>query len=136
MTTFSFGGARTRDRVSIPILEFPAFQFPRRQRLHPPLFPAIRRPVAEARGFLDRREVGDARQLAPALARCLADHIDEFRLVGHGALPSRKGSFRKRPVCPRHLNEAFPERLAVEASRVKVSGFDAFSTADKSTQSA
>src|SRR5260370_22751369 len=86
MTTFSFGGARTRDRVSIPILEFPAFQFPRRQRLHPPLFPAIRRPVAEARGFLDRREVGDARQLAPALARCLADHIDEFRLVGHVAL--------------------------------------------------
>jgi hypothetical protein len=30
---------------------------------------------------------------APVLARRLADHIDEFRLVGHGSLPGKRCAF-------------------------------------------
>ena len=35
-------------------LPLPGLDLPRRQRLHPPLCPVIRRPVAETRGFLGR----------------------------------------------------------------------------------
>src|ERR1700679_3300880 len=81
--------------TSIPVLELPGFELPRRQRLHPPLHPAIRRPVTETRrlpGFrLDRAWRLIA---APDLARRLADHIDEFGLVGHGFKSSRNASSR------------------------------------------
>src|SRR4030088_2227453 len=75
---------------SIPVLELPGFELPRRQRLDPPLPPAVRRPVAETRGFLDLG-LDDARHdPAPVLARRLADQIDEFRLIGHGPLLAKR----------------------------------------------
>src|ERR1700723_3738205 len=72
--------------ASIPILEFPGLHLPGRQRLHAPLLPAVRRPVTETRGFLDFRLDNACRLTAPRLARRVADHIDEFRLLGHGPL--------------------------------------------------
>src|SRR6266481_5740646 len=126
MTTICFAGARIRNAGSIPILEFPAFQFPRRQRLHPPLFPAIRGPVTEARGFLDRREVVDTRQLAPALARCLADHIDEFGLVRHGALPRERVLSASGQSAPTTLTRRFQNASLLRQAGLKSPGLTRF----------
>ena len=84
--------------VSAPIPELPGPKLPGRQRLHPPLHPPIRRPVTEARPFLDvGLGLDDAPDdLAPDLARRLADHIDEFRLVSHGSLLAKCLAFLKR----------------------------------------
>src|SRR6266446_10706978 len=71
---------------STPILELPGFELPWRQGLHPPLYPPIRRPVTEARSFLDLRFDHVPDHPTPDLAGRLADHIDEFRLVRHGSL--------------------------------------------------
>src|ERR1700721_1343089 len=84
--------ARSFDRHdgSIPILEFPGFELPRRQVLHPPLHHPIRRPMAETRGFLALR-LDDQRLRATArLARLLADHNEEFWFVDHGRLPAKR----------------------------------------------
>ena len=98
---------------SIPILAFPGLDLPRCQLRQPPLCPMFRRPMAEARGLLGRcREIDDARHEAAArLARQLADHIDEFRLVRHGR--SLAKALRKGPVCTLPVNAAFRERLAI-----------------------
>src|SRR5438132_11210109 len=73
---------------SIPVLEFPGFQLPRRQRLQPPLRPAVRRPMAEARGFLGLGRCRDAlAEAAAVLPRRFTDHIDEFGFFGHNWLP-------------------------------------------------
>src|SRR5579863_768951 len=73
-----------------PVLEFPGLDFPRRERLQPPLLPALRRPMAETRRLLGHRFLDRAgHDPAPPLLRRLADHIDEFSFVGHGVLPSR-----------------------------------------------
>src|SRR5207237_13939 len=60
----------------------------------PPLLPMLRRPVTEACGILGRCwEIDEARHDAAArLARQLADHIDEFRLVRHGRVPRESAS--------------------------------------------
>src|SRR3954452_21401610 len=71
---------------AIPALEFPGPEFPRRQGFHPPLLPVIRRPMTEARGFLDRGRCGGAHDAAANLPRRLADHIDKFRLLAHHPL--------------------------------------------------
>src|ERR1035437_5689155 len=71
----------------IPTLEFPGSELPWRQRLDAPLFPPVRRPVAETRSFLDVGLDDGARDdPAPGLARRRGDHVDEFRLIGHGSL--------------------------------------------------
>src|SRR6202165_6308996 len=80
----------------IPIPEFPGFELPRRERFHAPLLPAVRRPVTEARGFLDLRLDDARRDAAPGLPRRLADHIDEFRLIGHGSLLAKTPRFVSR----------------------------------------
>src|ERR1700723_3119834 len=100
---------------SAPVLEFPGSELPRRQRLQAPLFPPIRRPVTEARSFLDHSCFDDAGRVAtPRLARRLADHIDEFRLVGHGPLLAPRLAF-VTSACSRYLKDFFPKRLDVEA---------------------
>jgi len=99
--------------VSIPILEFPGFEFPWRQRLQPPLHPAIWRPMAETGGFLDL-EFDHARGIAAAvLMRRLTDHVDEFGLVGHGALPAKR--LAQAAVCAQSVNGWFPERFELNA---------------------
>ena len=56
---FSCRGMRLAQSQSLPA---PGLDLPRRHRLHPPLFPVLRRPMAETRGFLGRcREIDDAR---------------------------------------------------------------------------
>src|SRR5206468_9693675 len=79
---------------SIPILACPRLDLPRSQLFHSPLRPMLRRPVTETRGILGRCwEIDDARNDAAArLARQLADHIDEFRLVRHGRVPRESAS--------------------------------------------
>src|ERR1700720_4627628 len=73
---------------STPIPELPGFELPWRQRLDPPLHPPIRRPVTEARSFLLGLGLNHVpRHPPPELARGLADHIDEFRLVRHRLAP-------------------------------------------------
>src|SRR5258705_13980449 len=107
---------------SIPVFELPGFELPRRQRLHPPLHPSIRRPVAETRPFLDFGLDRVPHDPAPALARRLADHIDENRLVGHGLLLAKSLAFAWPPgLLPNTLTSCFenasrsrqrPRRLA------------------------
>src|ERR1700722_3164383 len=100
---------------SAPVLEFPGSELPRRQRLDAPLFPPIRRPVTEARFFLDHRCFDASGVASPRLARRLADHIDEFRLVGHGPLLAKRLALMGS-ACSRYLKDFFPKRLDVEAS--------------------
>ena len=104
---------------SIPILAAPGLDLPRRHRLHPPLFPVLRRPMAETRGFLGRcREIDDARhRSAPRLGRRLADHIDEFRLVRHGRLP-REELFARDHSAPRALTRRFQNASLSRQRRV------------------
>src|SRR5258708_34211000 len=99
-----------------PIPELPGFKLPWGERLQPPLHPSIRRPVTEARPFLDLGIDDAPDDPATALARRLADHIDEFRLVGHGSLLAKRLAFVSRPVCSQLLNELLRECLEVEAS--------------------
>ena len=47
---------------SDPVLDLPGLDLPGRQIFHPPLLPAVRRPMAESRRFLDDG-FGDARHL-------------------------------------------------------------------------
>src|SRR6202000_6383 len=83
--------------TSVPVLEFPGLEFPRREVFQPPLDPAIRRPVAQAGFFLGFGRRDHARHdAAPALPRRLADHVDEFGLVGHGGCPR---AMRMPPQC-------------------------------------
>jgi hypothetical protein len=98
-----------------PIPEFPGFELPWGEHLHPPLLPPVRRPVTKTRPFLGLG-FDDARHIpAPVLARRLADHIDEFRLVGHGSLSSRNTSpSLGRSVCSQQLNDLLREWLEVE----------------------
>src|ERR1700676_1961473 len=97
-----------------PILEFPGFELPRRQRLDAPLLAAVRRPVTETRPFLDLG-LGHARRIAAmVLPRRLADDIDEFRLVGHGPLLAKRLDFTLGPtVCSQPINEFLRECLEV-----------------------
>src|SRR5271169_2173109 len=67
----------------------PVLDFPGRERLQPPLLPAVRRPMAETRRLLDHFLDRARHDPAPLLLRRLADHIDEFGFVGHGGLSSR-----------------------------------------------
>src|SRR5437879_12780543 len=78
--------------ASVPILEFPGLELPRRKRLHPPRLEPLG-PVTETRGFLghDGVEVDDARRTALGLARRLADHIDIFWLIGQIGRASCRG---------------------------------------------
>src|SRR5437899_720640 len=80
-------------RPLAPVFELPGFELPWRQRLDPPLHPSIRRPVAETRLFLDFGFDDAPHDPATALARRLADHIDEFRLVGHFSLPAKRVAY-------------------------------------------
>src|SRR3979490_1677289 len=98
-----------------PIPELPGFKLPWRERLQPPLHPSIRRPVTETRSFLDLGLDDAPNDPAPALPRRLADHIDEFRLIGHGSLLAKRLAFVSRPVCSQLLNELLRECLEVEA---------------------
>src|SRR5260370_42004147 len=77
-------------RPLAPVLELPGLELPRRQRLHPPLHPALRRPVTETRRFLDFGHDDAPHDPAPVLVRRLADHIDEFRLVSHFPLLAKR----------------------------------------------
>ena len=65
---------RIPDAPSFPILEFPVFDLPRRERLHPPYLEPLG-PVTEPRCLLgsDGIEIDDARGVAPVLARRVAD---------------------------------------------------------------
>src|SRR5258708_25752943 len=86
---------------STPIPELPGFELPWRQRLDPPLHPPIRRPVTEARSFLDLGLDRMPDHPPPDLAGRLADHIDEFRLIGHRLAPPempRPGQSSVRPT--------------------------------------
>src|SRR5216684_8682335 len=91
---------------SIPVLEFPGSELPRCQRLDAPLLPAVGRPVAETRPFLDLGLIDVRREAAPRLARRLADQIDENRLVGHGPL-LRNGSPSLAQFAPNCLRTPF-----------------------------
>src|SRR6266581_8138901 len=82
---------------STPIPELPGFELPWRQRLHPPLHPPIRRPVTEARSFLNLRLDDVPDHPPPYLAGRLADHIDEFRLIGHGSFLAKCLALRRPP---------------------------------------
>src|SRR2546430_10685495 len=83
--------------VSTPILELPGFELPWRQGLYPPLHPPIRRPVTEARSFLDLRLDHVPDHPPPDLAERLADHIDQLSLVGHGSFLAKCPAFRTPP---------------------------------------
>src|SRR3979409_1604368 len=85
---------------AIPVLEFPGSEFPWRERLQPPLPPTVRRPVTEMRGFLDLGLDHARHDPAPRRARRPADHIDEFRLIGHGPLPSRMPRVKPTSLLP------------------------------------
>src|SRR5438034_4093401 len=97
-----------------PIPEFPGFELPWCQRLHPPLLPPIRRPVTEARSFLDLRLDHVPDHPPSDLAGRLADHIDEFRLIRTGSLLS-KCLAHPDPMCPQDLNDFLRDCLEVEA---------------------
>src|ERR1700728_4517551 len=99
---------------STPVLEFPGFELPRRQRFHPPLFPPIRWPVTETRSLLDHGRFDASGVAPPRLARRLADHIDEFRLVGHDPLLAKRLALMNS-ACSRYLKDFFLKRLDVEA---------------------
>src|SRR5437879_1549371 len=75
--------------------------------------------MAETRGFLDDlgRQHDALGEAAAVLPRRLADHIDEFGLVGHAGSLARRRAVRKGPVCAPLLNEAFPKRLELEGYR-------------------
>src|SRR5260370_421996 len=107
---------------SIPVFELPGFELPRRQRLHAPLHPSIRRPVAETRPFLDFGLDHAPHDPATALARRLADHIDESRLVGHGSLLAKLGQQSARNT----LTTSFEKALGLRQGRSYLS-FGAFS---------
>src|SRR5260370_38770965 len=98
-----------------PIPELPGFKLPWRERLQPPLHPSIRRPVTEARPFLDLGIDDAPDDPATALARRLADHIDEFRLFGPGSLLAKGLAFVTRPVCSQLLADLLRECLGVVA---------------------
>ena len=100
--------------VSTPILELPGFELPWRQGLYPPLHPPIRRPVTEARSFLDLRLDRVPDHPPPDLAGRLADHIDEFRLIRHGSLLA-KCLAHVDPMCSQDLNDFLRDCLEVEA---------------------
>src|SRR5882724_5594169 len=82
---------RIPDAGSIPILEFPGLDLPRRERLQPPRLEPLGA-VTKARGVLGRDggKIDDARQIAPDLARRLADYIDKFWLIGHRRLLAKR----------------------------------------------
>jgi hypothetical protein len=101
---------RKTSPFSTPILELPGFELPRRQRLYPPLHPPIRRPVTEARSFLDLGLDGVPDHPPPDLAGRLADHIDEFRLIGHCSILA-KCLAQADPVCAQHLNDLLRDCL-------------------------
>src|SRR5437762_13048134 len=69
---------------STPILELPGFELPWRQGLYPPLQPPIRRPVTEARSFLDLRLYHVPDHPSPDLSGRLATRVDGFRLIRLG----------------------------------------------------
>src|ERR1700682_5375018 len=100
---------------STPIPELPGIELPRRERLQAPLHPSIRRPVTETRRFLDLGLDDAPDDPAPGLACRLADHIDEFRLIGHSSLLAKRLAFVSRPVCSQLLNESLRQWLEVEA---------------------
>src|SRR3954449_3113836 len=97
----------------IPILELPGFELPRRERLHPPLLPPSRWPVAEARSLLDLGLHRARHDPAPGLARRRADHINEFRLVGHGLLLARRLASAGL-ACSQLLNDLLRQWFEVE----------------------
>src|SRR5689334_20745396 len=70
-----------------PVLEFPGPDFPRRKRFDAPLPPPVRRPVTETRRLLDLGLHDSPHDAPPGLARRLADHVDEFRLLCHCLAP-------------------------------------------------
>src|SRR5260370_42409027 len=105
-------------RASIPILEFPGLELPRRQRLQPPLHPAARRPGTETRPFLDLWLFDMLRDPAPRLVRRLAYQIDEFRLVGHASL-LRNASPSPAPSAPNCLRTPFRNASTLRQGRVR-----------------
>src|SRR6266704_710603 len=105
-------------RPSIPILEFPGLELPRRQRLQPPLHPAVRRPGTETRPLLDLGLIDMLHVPAPRLVRRLADQIDEFSLVGHGSL-LRKASPSPAQCAPNCLRTPFGNASTLRQGRVR-----------------
>src|SRR6266404_3992180 len=91
----------------IPIPELPGFELPRRERLHPPLRPPSRGPVAETRSLLDLGLHRARHGPAPGLARRRADHIDEFRLIGHGSLLAKHLASARPKLAPNCLTTSF-----------------------------
>ena len=102
---------RVMSDASIPVLELPGLHFPRRQIFHPPLGPALGRPVAEARGFLGLGRGSTMRgmarrRLCRVASRIISTNSDLSAMAG-----SSRTSSASSQSAPRALNEAFPKRL-------------------------
>src|SRR6202008_2497287 len=82
-------GRLSNGQLSNPILDLPGPDLPGREIYQAPLQQVLRRPVTKPRLFLDDGFDGAGHYTPPALPRRLADHIDEFGLVGHDGLSSQ-----------------------------------------------
>jgi hypothetical protein len=107
-------GRLSLEKALIPVFDFPGFELPGREIFHPPLHPAVRRPVAETRHVLDHGRDDARHDPTPLLPRRLADHIDEFGLVGHCRSSRKFRAFLRRQVCSQLLNDFLRWRLDVE----------------------
>src|SRR4029077_13967071 len=101
-----------------PILQLPLLELPGRKRFQPPLDPALRRPMAETRGLLDHLLDRTGHDAAVPLLGRLADHIDEFGLVGHGYFPRHRRAGVARQVCSQLLNDSLPRCLDLSTGAV------------------
>src|SRR5580692_6341989 len=100
------GLRETRAPLSNPVLDLPGFHLPWRDIFHAPLLKMLRWPVAYPRSFLGDRLLDAHNHAPPDLPGRLADHIDEFGLVGHDGLSSQHANaFSRREVCAQLLND-------------------------------
>ena len=87
-------------------LNFQDSELPGRQRLHPPLLPAIRRPVAETRGFLDLRARPRARTIRRRDCRVASLIISTNSGLSATARSRETPRLRASLVCSQQLNES------------------------------